>query len=138
MMISLRKGISCTALLLFALSGGPVARSRSQTLDQRKPIVALARRSGRYVTINIFPNPTAGQDPLRIFNALREQFGPDYPIVAIVDYNGKISDLFEISGTAGKAGLNNIRTFISYPDSGKMAEVKFGLALPFSKDGPFN
>jgi hypothetical protein len=85
------------------------------------------------------PDPLPGKDPLRVFNALHDKFGSDYSIVAVVDDSAKISDLYEVSGTAGKAGFENIRTFISHYDNGKMFEVRFGTALPFSvKRGTLN
>jgi hypothetical protein len=43
----------------------------------------------------------------------------------------------DISGIAGKAGFDNIRTFISNKNNGMMFEVKFGPAIPSSVEGPF-
>jgi|SRR5579859_6022920 len=103
-----------------------------------KPIVAIVHRAKGSLSIIIHPDPLPGKDPLRVFNALHDQFGSDYPIVAVVDDGAKITDLYEVSGTAGKAGFENIRTFISHYDNGKMFEVKFGKALPFSINGPFD
>ena len=102
-----------------------------------KPIVAIVQRTKGKLSIIVHPDPLPGKDPLRIFNALHDKFGSGYPVVAVVDDGAKISDLYAVSGTAGKAGFENIRTFISHYDNGKMFEVRFGTALPFSVNGPF-
>jgi hypothetical protein len=103
-----------------------------------KPIVAIVHRTKGSLSITVHPDPLPGKDPLRVFNALHDKLGSDYPIVAVVDDGAKISDLYVVSGTAGKAGFENVRTFISHYDNGKMFEVKFGPGIPFSMDGPFD
>jgi hypothetical protein len=103
-----------------------------------KPIVAIVHRAKGSLSITVHPDTVPAKDPLRVFNALHDKFGSDYPIVAVVDDSAKISDLYEVSGTAGKAGFENVRTFISHFDNGKMFEVKFGLGMPFSINGPFD
>jgi hypothetical protein len=86
--------------------------------------------------MTIEPDPLPGKDSLQVFNALRDKFGSDYPVIAIVEDGAKISDLYEVSGTASKAGFDHVRTFISRYDA--MFEVKFGPPIPFSTTGPFD
>jgi len=105
--------------------------------NDTKPIVALVQRTRGHLIIKVEPDPTPGKDALYVLSKLKEQFGADYPIVAIVDDSARIDDLYQVSGIAGKAGFERVRTFISHRDNGKMFEVNFGPALPFSPTGPF-
>jgi hypothetical protein len=112
--------------------------SQVQKAQDTKPIVALVQRTKGRLTIKIEPDPTRGKDALYVFNRLREKYGADYPIVAIVDDSSTISDLYQVSGIAGKAGFERVRTFISHRDNGMMFEVNLGPSLPFSPTGPFD
>ena len=103
-----------------------------------KPIVAFVQRTSGRLTIKINSNRSPEKDALYVLSVLREKLGSDYPVVAIVDGSSKISDLYQVDGIAGKAGFDRVRTFISHPDNGKMFEVKFGPAIPFSMRGPFD
>jgi lysophospholipase L1-like esterase len=91
--------------------------------SRQKPIVAVVHRIKSNLNIEIHLNPLPGKDSLRVFNALQDELGSNHPVVAIVDDHARISDLCEV---AGKVGFDNVRTFISHYDNGKMFEVKFG------------
>ncbi|HEV3255168.1 MAG TPA: hypothetical protein VG033_12225 [Candidatus Acidoferrales bacterium] len=111
---------------------------QSAVSDDGKPIVVLVRRTKGQLSFKFHPDPAPGKDALFELNKLQDKLGPKYPVVAIVEDSAKISDLYQVSGIAGKAGFDNIHTFISNPDNGMMFEVKFGRAIPFSMKGPFD
>jgi hypothetical protein len=125
------------AVLLYTVTFSALCWPQQDKQKDVKPIVALVERTRGHLTIKIKPDPTSGKDALYAFSKLKEQFGADYPIVAIVDDSARIDDLYQVSGIAGKAGFERVRTFISHRDNGKMFEVNFGPAFPFSTTGPF-
>jgi len=131
-------GFYCRAVAVLCIGAfSALCWSQVQKEQDTKPIVALVQRTKGHLTIKIEPDPTRGKDALYVFNNLREKYGADYPIVAIVDDSSTLSDLYQVSGIAGKAGFERVRTFISHRDNGMMFEVNFGPALPFSTTGPF-
>jgi hypothetical protein len=103
-----------------------------------KPIVVLVQRTKGQLTFKVHPDPAPGKDLLFAFNMLQDKLGPHYPVVAIVEDNARVSDLYPVNGTAAKAGFDNVRTFISNTGNGMMFEVNFGHAIPFSVKGPFD
>lgn len=130
-------------MALLCTSVVPLALYRPQTqekqeIDHAKPIVALVSRPEGRLIIKIEPDPTPGKDALYVFNTLHEKLGSGYPVIAIVDDSSRVSDLYQVSGIASKAGFERVRTFISHRDNGMMFEVKFGPALPYSTSGPFD
>lgn len=132
--------------LFFWLMGIPLAfptsadTSQSQITSPAKPeqtVVLVARENGKLV-MRFHPDPAPGKDPLRKLDLLYEKFGSDYSVITIVDSKARIEDLWQVEGTAAKAPLNNVRTFILYKENGKMSEFHLGKAMPYSLDGPFD
>lgn len=111
---------------------------QTEVASDKEPIVAFVQRTKGQLTFKLHPDPAPGKDPLFALNMLQDKLGPHYPVVAIVEDSAKVSDLYQVGGIAAKAGFDNIRTFISNPDNGKMFEIKFGPAIPFSVKGPFD
>ncbi len=109
----------------------------SQSLDGNTPVVALVQKSHGRLVISINPDPAPGTDPLTILNHRRKKLGSNHPVVAIVDDDAKISDLWQVAGTAGKAGFEKTRTFVHTRNNGAMFEVAFGPNIRFSKTGRF-
>jgi hypothetical protein len=135
--ISLKSGLMLLAVFVVLFLDWFQAHGQTVTTTESKPIVAVVQRANGKLTYKIHPDPAPGKDALFAFNTLREKLGPNYPVVAIVEDNARVSDLYDISGIAGKAGFDNIRTFISNKNNGMMFEVKFGPAIPSSVEGPF-
>ena len=102
-------------------------------VDTQKPIVIEVHRTQGHLVFNLEPDPAPGKDLLWGLTALVKQRGPDYPVVALVDDDAKISDIDQVPGIAAKAGFANTRTFVVNPRTGRMAEIKFCTALPISK-----
>jgi len=136
--LPLMASFALITLVVYPARSGFQSEEKQTSIGDPKPIVAVVQRTKGRLSIAVHPDPLPGKDPLRVFNALHEKFDSKYPVVAIVDDSARISDLYEVDGTAGKAGFENVRTFISHYDNGKMFEVKFGPGIPFSINGPFN
>jgi hypothetical protein len=135
--IGLKSGLMFLAVFVVLFIDWFQTHGQTVKTTESKPIVAVVERANGKLKYKIYPEPAPGKDALFVFNTLRQQLGPNYPVVAIVEDNARVSDLDDISGIAGKAGFDNIRTFISNKNSGMMFEVKFGPAIPSSVEGPF-
>ena len=136
--INMKAGLLLIAVLVCLFLDWFPTHGQAVTANEMKPIVALVQRTKGQLTFKVHPDPAPGKDPLFAFNVLQQKLGPHYPVVAIVEDNAKVSDLYQVSGIAGKAGFDNIRTFISNQNNGMMFEVKFGPAIPSSVKGPFD
>jgi hypothetical protein len=127
-----------SAFLVLLFAAPPVQRLQASQEHLQRPIVAVVKRTNGHLSIAIRPNMEPGSDPLRVLDALRRKYGAECRVIAVVDDNARITDLYQVSGIANKAGLENIRTFIHNRNNGRMFEVTFGPAIPFSPDGPFD
>lgn len=111
------------------------AEDSAQTMKSKPPIVATVHRDQRKLKITVEPNGAPDGDLLRAFGLLLEQRGRDYPVVVLVDDDSKLSDIYQVSMLAGKAGLLNIHVFLVNRKTGFMSEIKVGGSLPLS-DSP--
>jgi biopolymer transport protein ExbD len=119
------------------------AQDSAQTMKSKQPIVATVHRDQGKLKITVEPNGAPDGDLLRAFGLLLEQRGRDYHIVVLVDDDSKLSDIYQASMLAGKAGFLNIHGFLVNRKTGFMSEIKVGASLPLSDNplldsGPFH
>lgn len=100
-------------------------------------MTTVHRNQGK-LRIEVNPNLAPNGDILRAFGILIEQRGRDYPVVALVDHDAKLSDIYEASKLAGKAGFLNVRVFAVNRQTGFMSEIKLGPAIPLSHNPPLD
>jgi hypothetical protein len=75
----------------------------------------------------------------QLTDTLRELFdqrGRDCPIVSLVDFGAKVSDLSLAAAVGGKIGFVNFRIFVVFPETGEMSEIQFCAAGPISDNPP--
>jgi hypothetical protein len=65
---------------------------------------------------------------------LKLQRGGDCQIIAVVDDRVPLSAITEISEMAINAGFTDIRPFVSWHKTGRMAQIQFGPAIKFTPD----
>jgi hypothetical protein len=127
---------SCCVATLLAC-GLPLCSQESRSLPKSgHPIVATVNRSQGKLDLTVEPNLAPNGELLRAFGILIEQRGRDYPVVVLVDSDSKLSDIFEASKFAGKAGFLNVRVFFVNHKSGFMSEIKLGSDIPISHNPP--
>lgn len=122
-----------TGVLLFC----PDLCGQQSGTAHAKPIVILAEMAKGRVVYRVDSKP-ALPDLLRVLSILEGQRGRDCPVVVLLDSRVPISELGNIDGTAGKAALTNIRFFVFTHDTGRMSEIRWLPAVPYSTDPPIN
>jgi hypothetical protein len=65
---------------------------------------------------------------------LKLQRGGDCQIIAVVDDRVPLSAITEISEMAINAGFKDIRPFVSWHKTGRMAQIQFGPPIKFTDD----
>ncbi len=65
---------------------------------------------------------------------LKLQRGGDCQIIAVVDDTVPLSGITEISEMAINAGFKDIRPFVSWHKTGRMAQIQFGPPIKFTGD----
>jgi len=60
--------------------------------------------------------------------------GGDCQIIAVVDDRAPLSAITEISEMAINAGFKDIRPFVSWHKTGRMAQIQFGPAIKSTSD----
>jgi hypothetical protein len=65
---------------------------------------------------------------------LKLQRGGDCQIIAVVDDTVPLSAITEISEMAINAGFKDIRPFVSWHKTGRMAQIQFGPPIKFTGD----
>jgi biopolymer transport protein ExbD len=119
------------------------AQDSAQTVKSKQPIAATVHRDQGKLKIAVEPNGAPDGDLLRAFGLLLEQRGREYPVVVLVDDDSKLSDIYQASMLAGKAGFLNIHVFLVNRKTGFMSEIKIGASFPLSNNpsldsGPFH
>jgi len=112
-----------------------VEGQRRHARSQEKPIVVLVERLGGRVRYTVDSKPVK----TNLLVALNQGLGDrprDYPVVALIDSQVPVDEVWEVMGTAGKAGITNLRYFVFSRDSGRMSEIKIGRPIPFSTNPP--
>jgi len=81
---------------------------------------------------------TPGANLLRLLALAREKHGATAPVMVLLDPRVPIEQIDYVDGVAAKVPLGNLHYFEFSRDTQKMAEIKFGPTIPYSKNPPLN
>ncbi|MGC1661396.1 MAG: hypothetical protein WA737_15405 [Candidatus Acidiferrales bacterium] len=95
-----------------------------------KAIVIMAEKTKTGVSYKVDSRPVT--DLLLSLSRLEVTRGSSCPVIALIDPRLPIEEIWTIDGTAGKAQFTNVRFFIFFRETGKMAEVHTLPAVSFS------
>lgn len=126
------------AALLASSSTGQSGRNQGAIASTRPTVVEVEKtqRGVAYKVDGQRADLTATTSLLYLLNRVCEKRGSNTPIVVLLDPRVPIDQIGNVDGTAGKAQLNNLRYFVLDRDTQKMSEIKWGPAVPFSKNPP--
>src|SRR6266566_2659756 len=65
---------------------------------------------------------------------LKLKCGADCQVIAILEDSAQLSDISDVGIMAINAGFKDIRTYVCWPKTGRMAEILFGPVKKFSKN----
>src|SRR5947208_8111243 len=119
MRIRYNRGVTFFFAITLCCAALPV---HSQEHPSEDPIIVKFHQVQGKWALTVIPDPTPEKGNLWALSTLINQRGAEYPVVALVDDNAKISDLNAAWGVAAKAGFTNIRTFIVRREAGVMVE----------------
>lgn len=120
----------CLVIGVFSVTSS--AQSKNATTDGQKPIIIMAEEIKGRVSYRVDSEPVT--DLLLSLARLEKQRGPNCPVVAFLDPQVSIQEVWTIDGAAGKAQFANVRYFVVFRDTGKMSELQRMPAVPFSKN----
>jgi hypothetical protein len=117
-----------TFLLIGALSAGAQEVSRfksedSATKDQKLPIVVFVRRMNMKLEFVLEDFRYSGDELAFRLGELALEHGKDRQIVVILEDSVLMSDFKEVPFMAINAGFRDVRVFLTWKRSRKMAEV---------------
>ncbi len=124
------------APLLFLFARLPSQEPQNRSKNEKPVALVVEKKQGR-VTYKVDSKP-AKPDLLYILNQVRNQRGPDDPLVVLIDSRVPMDEISNVGGVAGKAGLKNLRFFVFNRETDRMAEIKFGPGIPFTTNPPLN
>lgn len=75
---------------------------------------------------------------LHLLALVYQKRGAKAPVVVLLDPRVPIDQIWNVDGTLGKAQLTNVRYFIVDRPTQKMVEIKWGSAMPYSKNPPID
>jgi len=113
----------------------------NRTEGQNTPTIVEVYKIPRGVAYRVDSKPadlTATTSLLHLLALVYEKRGADAPVVVLLDPRVPIDQIWNVDGTAGKAQLTNLRYFVINRDTQKMVEIKWGSAVPYSKNPPID
>jgi hypothetical protein len=122
--------------ILFTVAANVYPQQGRASTGDRGPIVVWVLRTQGQLTIKVESRTVEGEGVLNALGKLLLERGREYPVVGLVDYQARLSDVDLVDAFAGKVGFQKIRTFVVNPEAGKMAEIKFCPAIPISENPP--
>lgn len=139
-----RRGIQMTIsirTLLLASFGcliavGVYAANSKKTASDKKPeqIVVTVHKANKGLLFEVESDEYKKGDANYLLAELKLHRGGDCQIIAVVDDRAPLSAITEISEMAINAGFKDIRPFVSWHKTGRMAQIQFGPAIKFSRD----
>jgi biopolymer transport protein ExbD len=127
--MSKRLGLSAAVVLALVLVS-PIVRSQAPA---KKPFVVRVDLVGRHIRYRVDGMPN--EDLLRAL-ALLHKRDANAQVIVLLDRRVPLDEIGNVDGTAGKAQLTNLRYFVVYYDTEKMAELTMGAGMRITTDPP--
>ena len=138
MNVSVRHLVMFSTALLLALGTMPASSTDiSRTVTKHEQIVVLVYETSKGLRFNLESGIYKGGEYKKVdanyFLAdLKMHEGGDCQIIEIVDDRAPLSAITEVSEMAINAGFKDIRPFVYWHKTGRMAEVQFGPPIKFT------
>jgi len=118
-----------------ALAADSTNTKQTQPVNRPEQIVVNVRKADKGFLFEVasYEYKKKG-DANYVLADLKLQKGGDCQIIALVDDRLPLSAITEISEMAINAGFKDIRPFVSWHKTGRMAQVQFGPAIKFTQD----
>ncbi len=128
--------------LLFALLGCLAAAgvypagSKKTNPSGKNPeqVVVTVHKGEKGLVFGVKSDEYKKGDANYLLAELKLQKGGDCQIIAVVDDRVPLSAITEISEMAINAGFKDIRPFVSWHKTGRMAQIQFGPAIKSTND----
>ena len=123
--------LSCfAALTIYA------ANSKKTTHSDKKPeqIVVTVHKADKGLLFEVESGENKKADANYLLAELKLHNGGECQIIAVVDDRAPLSAITEISEMAINAGFKDIRPFVSWHKTGRMAQIQFGPAIKSTSD----
>jgi hypothetical protein len=134
-----------TAMLVlavsFALSISGHAADSQATPEGTAPTVVEVSQTPRGVAYKVDSKQadlTPATSLLHLLALVYQKRGAKAPVVVLLDPRVPIDQIWNVDGTLGKAQLTNVRYSIVDRPTQKMVEIRWGSAMPYSKDPPID
>ena len=128
---AVKRALLCCAALAILL----VHTDASPRAIPTKATIVMVERVGGRTVYKVDSKPVGHgptDDILHVFNEVSHRNGADHPILVYLDSRVPIEEIWNLSGIAGKAQLNNLRYFVFFRESQTMTEIKWTPPMPFT------
>jgi hypothetical protein len=117
-------------------AGMYAANPRETALSDRKPeqVVVTVEKTDRGLLFEVQSDEYKKGDANYLLAELKLHKGGDCQIIALLDDRVPLSAITEISEMAINAGFKDIRPFVSWHKTGRIAQIQFGPPIKFTKD----
>jgi len=117
--------------------GGLHARPQQKQEPERKPekqVVVRVHKSEKGLEYVLDANKYKKRDANYALAELKLQKGADCQVIAIIDDNADLGAITKFSEMAINAGFLDIRPYVYWRETGRMAEIQFGPPIKFTND----
>jgi|SRR5712664_885573 len=119
-----------------AAAGVYAAGSKKTNPSDKRPeqIVVTVHKADKGLLFEVESGEHKKADANYLLAELKLHNGGDCQIIAVVDDRAPLSAITEISEMAINAGFKDIRPFVSWHKTGRMAQIQFGPAIKSTND----
>jgi hypothetical protein len=119
-----------------AAAGMYAANSKETKLSTRKPeqVVVTVHQADKGLFFEVQSDGYKKGDANYLLAELKLHKGGDCQIIALLDDRVPLSAITEISEMAINAGFKDIRPFVSWHKTGRIAQIQFGPPIKFTND----
>ena len=124
-------------LALGCLSIGALHALPQQQEPERKPVkqvVVQIHKGEKGLEYVLDSNNYKKSDANHALAVLKLQKGADCQVIAIIDDNADLGAITKISEMAINAGFLDIRPYVYWRETGRMAQIQFGPPIKFTKN----
>jgi hypothetical protein len=110
------------------------AQTKPQTLTQPRQIVIFVDRAEKGLRFNIRAEDYGKGDANYLLAELKLHEGVECQIIPIIDDRAPMSALTQVSEMIINAGFKDIRPFIYWHKTGRMAQIDFGPPIKYTQN----
>jgi hypothetical protein len=132
-----RIGLLLAVGMQLASSAGAAPRGKTKEKKSDSEIVVVVRERAKGPEYEIGTDRFAKSEDVKYYlGELRPRRDPNTTLVFLIEENVPLFEIRVAAAMSMAVGFKNVRAYVFWPFTGKMAEIRFGEVVKFSRSAP--